>query len=188
MKQEIGARIRDIRLSKGIKVKELADEADLTSSHISQIERGIANPSLNTIEKIAEVLDVSMASLFAEPNGTCTLIKAEERALIPFEGLMIESLTPSQFSDWPLFSYITGAQSIHEKAGRADTDSRAKGRTYQHAGYEMILVLEGSAVWHVGDETFSLSKGDALCYQATSKHWSEDASDDFKVLVVATQR
>ena len=53
----VGNTIKNIRTSKGILLKEVAEKCGISSSMLSQIEKGTANPSLNTIREIAHVFD-----------------------------------------------------------------------------------------------------------------------------------
>ena len=61
----IGQRIRHYRQLQGITLKTLAEKVGVTSSMLSQIERDLANPSLNTLRAISAVLDVPLFRLFA---------------------------------------------------------------------------------------------------------------------------
>lgn len=69
----IGKRIKELRLRKHISLSELAETADVAKSYLSNVERGIqSNPSIQFIEKIASSLGVSMSSLLygdQEQNG-----------------------------------------------------------------------------------------------------------------------
>ncbi len=56
----IGLKIRERRLEKGITQEHIANKLDVNPSHISNIERGRANPSLTAIVKIANILDCSV--------------------------------------------------------------------------------------------------------------------------------
>ncbi|MCK6511910.1 helix-turn-helix transcriptional regulator [Myxococcota bacterium] len=56
---EIGTRIRELRKRRGWTIQDLADKVDLTKGSISNIERGIKQPSLDTLAKIAEVFSIS---------------------------------------------------------------------------------------------------------------------------------
>lgn len=62
----IGNKIRDLRLAKGLKTKELADLIGVDQSTISKIETDKALPSLPTLESICEVLDVSLQDIFTD--------------------------------------------------------------------------------------------------------------------------
>lgn len=59
-----GNKIREIRKQKGISQEGLAAIADLDRTYIGGIERGIRNPSLKNIGKIAKALKVNPKDLF----------------------------------------------------------------------------------------------------------------------------
>jgi len=59
----IGKRVRNIRESKGITQKELANKMDVTKSYVSKIESGDQIPKLARLELIAIGLDVTLEEL-----------------------------------------------------------------------------------------------------------------------------
>ena len=58
-KTALGKRIREVRVQKGYTQQALADKAKIGVVYISEIERGLKMPSLNTFIKIIDALDVS---------------------------------------------------------------------------------------------------------------------------------
>jgi transcriptional regulator with XRE-family HTH domain len=72
LKTGLGAAIRRERSNLGISQGELAERAGLHRTYVSDLERGSRNPSIDSIEKLARALHVSVAALFesaAEGNG-----------------------------------------------------------------------------------------------------------------------
>ncbi len=63
-KQMIGVRIKDIRNKKGFTQEELAEKIDINPKYLSSIERGKENPTLNTLIKLSESLDVNLNDIF----------------------------------------------------------------------------------------------------------------------------
>ena len=61
---DLGARIKSIRLRRGISQKELARLTGVTPSTISQVEKSLIYPSLPALFRIAENLSVEVATLF----------------------------------------------------------------------------------------------------------------------------
>ena len=59
-KIEMGRRIREARLNKGLTMSKLAKDAGTSIVYIGEIERGLKMPSVNTLIKIANVLEVSI--------------------------------------------------------------------------------------------------------------------------------
>ena len=66
----VGERIRALRRARGLTLVQLAGLADLSHPFLSQIERGLARPSLASLERIAHALGASQVELltFAEPG------------------------------------------------------------------------------------------------------------------------
>lgn len=60
----LGDNVKTLRLTLGLSQEELAFQADLDRTYISQIERGISNPSILVILKISVALKVEFAELF----------------------------------------------------------------------------------------------------------------------------
>jgi transcriptional regulator with XRE-family HTH domain len=56
-------RVKELRKVEGLTQESLAAKAQLSIQHIGEIERGVGNPKFNSLEKLAEGLDVSLADL-----------------------------------------------------------------------------------------------------------------------------
>lgn len=65
MKQKVGEKIRKLRKNKKMRLKDLAKKSRLAISTMCDIEKGRSNPSLESLERIAEALEVSTAFLMA---------------------------------------------------------------------------------------------------------------------------
>lgn len=59
----LGERVRDARKRLGISQEELAFRADIDRTYVSQIERGIGNPSLIVLLRLGAVLETPLARL-----------------------------------------------------------------------------------------------------------------------------
>ena len=62
--KRFGRRIRELRESKGWSQEYLADKVEIHRTYISGVERGLRNPALRNIAKIADALEVPIAALF----------------------------------------------------------------------------------------------------------------------------
>ena len=63
IRKRFGHRVRELRNARGWSQEELADRADLHRTYISAVERGVRNPTITVIERIAKALKVRMAEL-----------------------------------------------------------------------------------------------------------------------------
>ncbi len=75
MKNLIGEKIKQLRKEKRMSLSELAEKAGVAKSYLSSIERNLqSNPSIQFIEKISQVLDVSVNDLINDNN---TIVETE---------------------------------------------------------------------------------------------------------------
>ncbi len=65
----IGGRVRSLRRSKGWSMEELSERAQVQFSTVSRIERGLQEPSISTLEKLAATLGVSLVALIPNDDG-----------------------------------------------------------------------------------------------------------------------
>lgn len=64
----LGEAIRSMRKARGISQEELAHRSQVDRAYMSSIERGIQNPGVMTIIRIAKGMDISVAEIFAAAN------------------------------------------------------------------------------------------------------------------------
>jgi len=76
----VGRKIREERKRLKLTQEELAEKADITANFLGHIERGTKRPTLDTLKKIADVLEIPMGVLFA----------TEETYKLPSEDLFIK--------------------------------------------------------------------------------------------------
>jgi transcriptional regulator with XRE-family HTH domain len=68
LETDLGARVRALRRERGLTLKGLGRLAGLSHPFLSQVERGLARPSVSSVERIAAALDVSVARLWSPPR------------------------------------------------------------------------------------------------------------------------
>src|SRR5690349_24903153 len=87
MEVDLGARIRTRRLARRATLRELASKAAVTESFLSQVERGVASPSIASVQRIARALGQSIAELFAADERVGSLVREGERRRVVYQGL-----------------------------------------------------------------------------------------------------
>lgn len=63
LKDDLATNIRALRLARGVTQEQLALQADVDRTYVSQVERSVGNPSLLVLAKLAEVLQVDVVEL-----------------------------------------------------------------------------------------------------------------------------
>ena len=63
IRKKFGKRLRQLREERGWSQEEFADRAGLHRTYVSAVERGVRNPTLSVIERLAKALGVSLAEM-----------------------------------------------------------------------------------------------------------------------------
>lgn len=158
---DLGARIRTLRLARGQTLRQLAADAGVTESFLSQVERGVASPSIASVQRIARALGQSIAELFAADERAGSVVRAGDRRRVVYQGLgaIDEFLTRS--TDGRLQVIMS---TIEPGGGTGD-------EAYTHeSDEEVVIVLEGSLDLWVGGEHYRLEAGDAVTHGSRVPH------------------
>ena len=75
IENRIGRKIHQYRKDKSLTIKEFSDISGISTALVSQLERGIGNPSLSVLRLICRTLDISLSSLFFEEIDNASLIR-----------------------------------------------------------------------------------------------------------------
>ena len=78
----LGKKIQNIRLERGLSVRKIAAMANITPSMLSQIENELVNPSINTLRAIAQALDTPLYYLFKEEVAEDPVVHPDTRLVI----------------------------------------------------------------------------------------------------------
>ena len=161
----IGQKIRELRKNRGITLKEFSQKVGVTASLISQVERGVAVPSISSLKKISDALGISI-SFFFEDKGKPALAndfspvvkKNERKSLHPSPGVTYHLLSKNLQgkSEFLLTFYDAGASTGD--------------RPYTHRGEECALVLKGELEIEIGSSVYKLRKDDSISFSCEIPH------------------
>ncbi len=79
-----GERLRKLRRERGLTQEETALRAEITTSYYGQLERNIANPTVSMLNKICDVLGVSITDIFTDSNTNLMGIDALSMQILHF--------------------------------------------------------------------------------------------------------
>jgi transcriptional regulator with XRE-family HTH domain len=63
LQKRLGARCRELRHKRGLSLMDVVKEHDISLSHLQKIERGVLDPRVSTLQKLADAYDVTLAGL-----------------------------------------------------------------------------------------------------------------------------
>ena len=159
----IGKKIRDLRNEKGLTLADLAAKVSVSTSLISQLERGGINPSVSLLKSISDALGIPLASLLEEEEPPVEppspVLSAKDRKIVTWEGnIRFHLLSRGHdlgceyiLSEWP-----PGSSTGKEK--------------YIHEGVECGVILEGELEVELGDRIYQLKQGDSITHRSDVPH------------------
>jgi transcriptional regulator with XRE-family HTH domain len=158
---ELGSRIRSLREDKGLSLRVVAESAGVSESFLSQVERGVANPSVASLRRIAEALGGSVASFFEGPSVAGRLVRARDRRRLVHPRRQWEDvlLTPRESRRLQVI-----LSTIEPEGGSGE-------EPYAHdSDEECVIVLKGQLRFWVGEEAYELGEGDSLLFESRLPH------------------
>ena len=165
LEDALGAQIREMRQSVGVTGAELARAAEISVGMLSKIENSQTAPSLATLQRLAQALNIPIAALFArfDEKREATFVRAGE-------GLAIERRGSSKGHLYQLLGHsLRSALSVEPFLITLDETADAY-PIFQHPGVEFIYMLEGEVAYRHGDQVYVLTPGDSLFFDAEALH------------------
>ena len=176
MGQEIGAKLKVLRTSQKMTLKELSEKTNLSIGYLSQLERGLTSVAISSLENIANALGVSLSHFFEPPTTN------ENRITRSFEQKL---------------SIIENSRFIYHNLGN-DTETENMSPyiitilpnytheeviPYSHDGEEFVYVLEGILTVVLENQRHELYPGDSMHIKSTLKHnWDNYTTKLVKIL------
>jgi transcriptional regulator with XRE-family HTH domain len=156
-----GARVRELRHVRGLTLKALGREAGLSHPFLSQLERGLARPSVGSVERIAHALDVPVSSLWTRPPiESAIIVRRDEGATAGH---------PQAEAPGALREILTGpaALRVREWSGGATTWAEEAETT---TGEVCVYVVRGVLEIDLAGTVHALREGDTVLFDGLVPH------------------
>ncbi|MCC8059768.1 MAG: helix-turn-helix domain-containing protein [Clostridiales bacterium] len=163
---DIGSKLKELRVLKGLTQEELADRSELSKGFISQLERNLTSPSIATLTDLLQCLGTTLGEFFYEsPEEQIVFGKADY-----FEKYDNELHNTIQW-------IIPNAQkNVMEPILLT---LQPGGSTYPdnpHEGEEFGYILHGAVSIHIGSKIYKAKKGESFYFTPDKKHFIESKS------------
>lgn len=176
---QIGKKIKLLRLRKELTQEELGERTDLSKGYISQLERDLNSPSIETLFNLLEVLGSTPKEFFDDGIDDQKVVYTPEDQTIYTDedkGYKLQWLIPTSNE-----KEIEPVILTFEAKGEFKQFEPSPSETF-------IYVLEGRARIVLGMEEFIAPAGHAVYFEATDSHQIFNAfSGKTQLLLVATQ-
>ena len=164
---EIGSKIKNLRLQKGLTQEELGDRCELSKSFISLLESDKTSPSMATLEDILNVLGTDFAHFFKEESNKRVVYGKEDYSVKQDPDLKNEIcwLIPNAQKNEmePILITI-------EPGGSTYPDN-------PHEGEEFGFVTEGCITIVIDNEKYQAKKGESFYIACDKPHYLENTTN-----------
>ena len=198
----VGPRIRQRRLARGMALRQLARDIDVSASFISQLETGKVQPSVSTLFAICAALEIVPNDLFdgegAAPSSPPSELASAALAPVADPGpTSIFRATPGSAPSSPLHPHerkvihldsgVTWESLAPTRGGKTEFmlvrydvggSSTSHERLVRHVGTEYGYVLQGTLEITIGFDTYVLHAGDSLSFDSSRPHRLANIGDD----------
>lgn len=159
-RQALGRAVRKARHSQRRTLTNVAEAAGVSPSLLSQIERGLVGPSLDSLRDIAEALGTEpFRLLLGDTPPSHAVVRAGEGTLLPLpEYSEFRLLSPSLHGSFEVGTWTLDPGQANSRGARS------------HGGEEANLILSGSARIQISDEVIDLAQGDFITFDARLPH------------------
>ncbi len=165
-------------MKKGMSIRELSQHSGVTPSMLSQMERGLVNPSINTLRQIAQALDVPMFLFFkAEENRELVVRRDKQKTIgLPDQKDVVYALLTPDVSGNIEFCLMT-------IPARSESGKTAQ----SHTGEEVAYVIDGPVEILVDETSYMLGTGDSIRIPPLSVHkWMNHMDSPARVVFAVT--
>lgn len=175
--QRLGAKIRALRKERGLTLKVLAQLSGLSHPFLSQVERGLARPSMSSLHQISEALGTNASWLLAGSENTreATVVRASDTSVVPASELGdmdgVRRVVAPEASPFQVVEFSGAPESFREY--------------WVHDGFETIYVISGVVDVDLDGEIFRLEPSDSISYDTRQPHRLRAATEEtVKLLMI----
>lgn len=198
---DLGNQIRKERQKRQLTLEKLSKMTGLSKSFLSQVERGLAEPSITSLKKISKEFGFSVVNLFLNENNlnsnweyrnssqtyknkgsayveSVEVVRADKRKRLALPGsqVMYDLLTPDMNRQLEVMF-------MRVKKG----DDSGEEPMLDPPGEKIGIVLNGTLEMRVGHEVYELQEGDSIYYPTNIPHsWRALEGDPIEVIWILT--
>lgn len=161
----LGLQMRTLRKAAKLSMSDLAEKAKLSVGMISQIERGMASPSIRSLRQISEALGVAPAEFFQdglrpplEEMGKIVRKNARRMLTLPKNGVSKQLLTPDLDGETEILLVVVAP------GGSSGPEH------YVHKGEDAGVVLRGVLELWIDGRMHILQEGDSFRFKSALPH------------------
>lgn len=177
LKDGIGADLRALRKSRGVTLTELALATGRSVGWLSQVERGISQPSIDDLRLLADRLEAPLSLFFGDPDAPA----AERGHVVRWNAGRSLGAPEGGLTEMLLSPDLGGAfEIVHSVFDPGAELAEAQTRPTEEAGY----IISGNLDLWISDQVFSLNKGDSFRFRGEPYRWRNPGDEPCVVIWV----
>ena len=150
----LGKRLKKRRTEMKLSLRDLAEKTDLTASFLSQLERGLTNSSLKSLQRIADALKVPLLYFLSDKSNASPVVRAGQRAKLELDDdtISYELLSPN----------LAGKLEAMMRALKPGGEVIARSLSVETE--QIIFLLEGVLTVTLKNQAYTLNAGDSIYF------------------------
>lgn len=172
-----GLRIRELRTGQGMTLSQLATRSSISEGMISQVERGITDPSLETLRRISRVLKVPLFQLFEQDDS------GADRIAVIKKGDQVQITSPATKITY--LRQTVGFGQLEVLRGTLEPGGSSSLEPWSHPAEECVVVISGQLEVEIQGERLHLDSGDSCHFDSTLPHRLVNTGDAPTVFITA---
>ena len=169
MNQTVAMNIKSLREKNKLSMEELSRISGVSKSMLAQIERGDGNPTISTLWKIANGMQVPFDALTLRPKQDFEIIRnADIQPILADNGRVRNySIFPDDENRKFAVYYVE-----IEKGAYLDSEPHMKGTA------EFVTIHAGQLTIRAGDDEYTVEKGESIRFKADVSHSYHNSGDE----------
>lgn len=157
----IAVNLRELRTERNLTLGQLSKISGISKAMLSDIEKGGSNPTINTIWKIANGLNVPYTKLMEEIETEATVVRKSEPVM-----------QTDETEHYRVYCYFTSTPVRNFELFYVELDAESSNASIGHSqkAQEYIYIIQGELVLHTETEDYTLNEGDSLVFDSSIAH------------------
>ncbi len=157
----IAYNLKELRTSRNFTLGELSRISGISKTMLSDIEKGSSNPTINTIWKLANGLNVPYTRLMEDVETESEIVKSVDAIMQTGES--------KQFR---VYCYFPSTPNRNFELFYCELDARSSNASIGHSdgAREYIYVMDGELVLHIDTRSYTIGNGDAITFDSSIGH------------------
>lgn len=164
----IAMNLKELRTERNLTLGQLSKISGISKAMLSEIEKGNSNPTINTIWKIANGLNVPYTKLMDGVEKEATVIRKSEPVM-----------QAGETEHYRVYCYFRNTPVRNFELFYVELDAQSSNASIGHSekAQEYLYIIQGNLTLHTEMGNYELGEGDSLVFDSSIGHTYENKQD-----------